>query len=444
MERLCDYDFSKTKVDYCFINEPTKNSDVTLEEIIDETSSSILIYDTEEFVLFSFLKKAEKILNDGTKIVIGLISDKELLNLKQNGVKGGFFRSTNIKSNVAIIIVDKKKYYVAFDENCIYKVKEGKSLNEIFEYINHIIWTRTLSEVCQGQMTKVNDSRLSVVKPILKNTFVPSNYEYGTKEIQANALLLAKEENANKDAIVLKSITKRAYCDETNLYINLFEDCFYPIEKWKTLIKSKSFENKTYDELVGKQIWYNGKTITIKKEDSITKTIEKPLDEYKNFIPDFESIAREYKGECRTLHIHANIEPMKINNDYKLSDSYSKIANITKEINTTLDRIQKLVDDKSYKKKIDLIRNEVSISSKVDLYNNFISKLDFGVDALRKSKNFFNTISFERSLVVPSEILGKLYCKDKQSYLALTSEDKIDDAKKWLKDNKIEAVLILG
>lgn len=444
MERLFDYDFSKTKVDYCFINEPTKNSDVTLDDIIEEASNSIMIYDTEEFVLFPFLKKAEKYLNDGTKTVIGLISDKELLNLKTNGINGGFFRSTNIKSNAAIIIVDKKKYYVAFDENSVYKIKNNKSLNEIFEYINHIIWTKTLSEVCQGKMTKVNDSRLSVVKPILKNEFVPGNYEYGTKDIVANTLLLDKEENANKPAVVLKNITERAYCDETNLYVNLFDNCFYPIEKWKSLIKSISYENQTYEDLVGKQVWFNGRTIIVKNEDSISKTIEKPVDEYKNYIPDYESIAKEYKGECKTLHIHANIEPMKFNKDYKLSDSYAKNANILKDVNTSLDKIGKLLDDKSNQKKIEAIRNEMLTSRKVELYNKYISELDFGVDALKNSKNAFKSISYDLSWVVPSDILGKLYIKDKNNYLALTSEDKVDGAKKWLKDNKLEAVLILG
>lgn len=443
MERKFDYDFSNNKIEYCFISETFKNIDFTLDEIIASTSESIVIYDTGDYVFNQFLKKVESILNDCKKIVIGLVNDIQLNDLKKNGVNGGFFRSTFEKCNAAIIIVDKRKYYVAFNENCIFSIKNEKSLNEIFEYINHLIWTKTSFEYCQGRLSTVKDSRLSVVKPVLKHKMQTGNHKYATKTLQGDSVLLEKEETLNKSALVLKKITKNAYSDGEELFVNLFDDYYYPIEEWDSLIKAHSLSNKTYGDLVGKQIWFNGKTTIIKKEDSLSKTIERPVDEYKTFIPDYELISKEYQGMCKTLHIHVDVKPMKVDKSYNLSESYSMNSNLIKDIESNLVKIEKLMEDKSTKKQIEAIRKEMFIPTRIELYNKFISTLEYGVDSLKNTKNKFKEIKYDLSWVVPSELLGKLYVKNKKNYLALKNEENVDNAKKWLKDNHLEAVLIL-
>ena len=65
-------------------------------------------------------------------------------------------------------------------------------------------------------------------------------------------------------------------------------------------------------------------------------------------------------------------------------------------------------------------------------------------DLLNNEKKKFKSIVYDSNLEVPNELIGKLYEKNKTNYLALKSEDKIDEASKWLKENNLEAVLILG
>ena len=53
----------------------------------------------------------------------------------------------------------------------------------------------------------------------------------------------------------------------------------------------------------------------------------------------------------------------------------------------------------------------------------------------------YNISINEEELNVPNELIGKLYTKQSKNYFATTKE-RIADAKKWLKENKMEAVLI--
>ena len=92
---------------------------------------------------------------------------------------------------------------------------------------------------------------------------------------------------------------------------------------------------------------------------------------------------------------------------------------------------------------MELISSERIIKNKIELYNKFISSEDFGVEALNNEKKKFKSIVYDSNLEVPNELIGKLYEKNKTNYLALKSEDKIDEASKWLKENNLEAVLIL-
>lgn len=446
MEKFFDYDFSNKIIEYCFVDEPSKNESISLDEIIDSSSESIMIYDTNDYVLPYFLKCAEKVLNDGSRVIVGLVSDNQIAKLKTNGVNGGFFRSTSEKCNAAIIIVDKKRYFVAFDENHIFRIIEEKSLNEVFDYINYLIWTKTQSEYCKKRMSVVKDSRLSVVKPVIKYIKDDSQHKYATKSMTNEITLLDKEENLSKPAIVLNCAIKNAYSNDEKLYVNLFDDYYYPIENWESLIKSRSLCNSRYGELTGRPIWVNGKILTIKNEDSISKSVEKPLDEYKDFVPDYEAIAKEYKGDCKTLHIHVDVEPIKQNNSYHMHSNYKNLSDLEDKLNSNIDKLIKLAgDEKKLLKQLDSISSSRSIIEKINKYNIYIKETTIGEETLISKKNGFKEINVNESdIVIPSDILGKLLTKDKKNYFALKDESKIDDAKKWLKDNNLEAVLILG
>ena len=76
------------------------------------------------------------------------------------------------------------------------------------------------------------------------------------------------------------------------------------------------------------------------------------------------------------------------------------------------------------------------------MFNEFVSSKEFGVDALNNKKSPVSTINVnEADLIVPNELIGKLNSKQNKDYLA-TTVSRIKDAKEWLKENKMEAVLI--
>lgn len=118
------YDFSNKKLDFVFSYKKTKVNN-NLQELINSIKENIIICDTENLAIDDFLSKASSILNS-SKTVIGLISDKALTSLKIKGVRNGFFRSTNTKINVAILIIDKTKYYISPDGNIWLELQEKK------------------------------------------------------------------------------------------------------------------------------------------------------------------------------------------------------------------------------------------------------------------------------------------------------------------------------
>ena len=76
------------------------------------------------------------------------------------------------------------------------------------------------------------------------------------------------------------------------------------------------------------------------------------------------------------------------------------------------------------------------------MFNEFVSSKEFGVEALNNKKSPVSTINVnETDLIVPNDLIGKLYFKNNKNYLA-TSESRLEDASKWLNDNKMEATLI--
>ena len=137
------------------------------------------------------------------------------------------------------------------------------------------------------------------------------------------------------------------------------------------------------------------------------------------------------------------VNPIVLDEQYKLSGSYQKVDALQKSLTHNLEELKKLVDDKDAKKQLTNIESERNIFEKARLYNLFIENKDFGVEALN-TKTKFKKVNYDLSWVVPSDILGKLYTKGKDVYMALNDESKVEEAKKWLDENHIEAVLILG
>lgn len=442
LDKVFDYSNEKLKYGFLYTN---KENRLSLSDIVNSAKENIIFCDTNSYIIDDLLPIMSNILNDNKIIVMGLINDKSLLDLKKKGIRGGFFRSTSLKVNASVIIIDKTYYYIAFDSNNVFEMADSKAYNEVFEYINHLIWTATTNEFCQGDYREIKDSRLSVVKPAFHAAKEKvSDAVIGTEDINVNTFFSTVEKDYNKPCILLEIKIPSSYMLNGILYTNLFEDKYYGIKEFDSSYVAKSFENQTYSSLVGKEIWYDDKHIVVNNNDKISKNYFLPLDEYKSFVPNYDEIVKNDKPYTLSLKVICNVEPMTVDSSYKVHPNYKNYESLDLQVSSNLEKLIKL-DDSKLNKVIKKIQDERSLSERIRRYNEIIKDKEFGVEALVDKKNAFKQINFNESdIIIPSELIGKLYMKEKKNYLALNSESKIDDAKKWLKDNKLEAVLILG
>lgn len=440
MEYKKTYDYGMKTLDSGFEERIKMKPEYQLADIINSAKENIIIFDSNDYIIDEFLVASQELLNNSKVLVIGLVNLQLLNSLKTKGINGGFFRSTDTKASAAIIIVDKKDYYVCFDNNEIYKTDD--SSNTIYNYINHLIWAKTTFEFCQGRVSKVDETRLSVVKPTIEGPDMSLHYDAGTKEFNPEYICLFKEEEPKQKTYIFKKDLKSCFYKNGLLYINLFENHYAPISNWKSMIKSESFENKDLNHLYGKNIWYKGKKLEILDRDSISKKIEKPLDEYKTFTPNLDEIANSYNGYSLMLDVRVDVNPIVRDSSFSLYEGYRKSKELQNTISNNLEKIDSLIEDKKLKKQLNSISEELNLEEKVNLYNKFVDELAIGVEQLNNKKPYAH-LSFDKSMIVPSDLLGKLYIKNKELYFALVSENKIDLAKKWMEENKIKAVLIL-
>ena len=441
MEHSRNYNYEKQRIPFGYVYK-NEGLSVSLDEISNSVVNNIIIYDTKNYVLDDFLSSIQQVLNNQDKLVIGLIGNNEIKNLYSKGIKNGFFRSTNEESRLAIIIVDKKKFYFAFDKNHIYETNDSKT-NDIYNYVNHLIWSKSQFEYCQGRLSEVKSTRLSIVNPSFDNQVFDSDIVVATKDLNPSIELKLKEDNSKNDSWILHDCTKSAYILNDTLYLNAIENQYYSISDWYSLKKAESFSDIYLGSLFNNQLWIDGKIVNIKKNDVIKREYYKPLDEYKSFVPDFDSIEEEYKDYTLSLDVNVTVNPIVLDDSYKLFDNYKKIEDLNKGLNAYIEELDKLIDDKDAKKQLNTIKSERNIFEKARLYNLFIENEEFGVEALN-TKTKFKKVNYDVSWSVPSDLIGKLYTKGKNLYFALNDESRIDDAEKWLNDNNKEAVLILG
>lgn len=437
------------KFGYEFIQP--KRDTITLEDILTTTSEALIVYDTKNFVFNQLVSIGSSFLNDTNKKFIALISAKMLKEAKSMGIKNGFLRSTQEESNIAIIISDKTKAFLLLDEKNIFKTKENVG-NELFNYINHLIWSKTDFEVIQGSdPSPVKTLRLSVVKPNFINILAidkmkEKTFKQGTEEFIANeTLLTVPKENNKKTHLVNAKLTSIGI--DSQMYLNAFDKYYIPCILSKAIYVGESFNNSPLSLLQGKRVWIEGSERQIIKERIEEKTVFVPLDEYETFKPDYESYINKQtdKFVCE-IKVKINIQPTKIDNSYTLSKRYSSIDKINNTLKNQIEALKKLInDDKTGKKQLERIEKERNLVEKVKLYNHFINELKLGDDTLinKKDNKFLSITIVEKDILVPSELIGKLYEKKDSYFLAVKTQDKIEDAKKWLLDNSQKATLVL-
>ena len=193
---------------------------------------------------------------------------------------------------------------------------------------------------------------------------------------------------------------------------------------------------------MGKKIWFKGNTYGVEEKETISDSISVPLDELDSFEPDFSSSEKTFKGIVLNLTVFIDIKALKLDGSYALSNKYKAIQKVENELKESIAKLEKMELDNKLLKQLESIKSERVLSEKVRMFNEFVASKEFGVDTLNNKKSPVSIISVNKDeLNVPNELIGKLYTKQGKNYLATTKE-RVDDAKKWLKENRMEAILI--
>ena len=440
------YDYSNKTLDYGFVSLDKKQSKISINDVLSSAKESIIFADTENRFFENSLSDFEQMFNQETILIIGLLNKTTLNNIKNRGVKTGFYRSTNERINLGIVIVDKRIVYAVIDSNHIYQMVTDAE-EEIFALINHILWSKTDFEFCQNELRTVKSTRLSVIMPSFEASVKTPSIKVlmATQDtgLECDYLLIASQSELNRDAkLVPKNLT--AYSKDSKIMaFDIFGNNFYEFDvSDESLFLADSFRNSSINQLVNKDIWVKGMTQHVSAMDSSSFDVKVPLDEVESFVPDFDGEAQQYTKLTKELVLNCNIYPLKVDGSYALSSRYKTIQRVENELKESIAKLEKMDLDKKLHKQLESIESERLLSEKVKMFNTFVASKEFGVDALNNKKSPVSIINVnEDELNVPNELIGKLYTKQSKNYLATTKE-RIADAKKWLKENKMEAVLI--
>ena len=439
------FDLSNNILDFGYTLDSLKDCPYTFDSIISNVKSSLIVFDSNDLIIDSLIAASSSLLNDNDRVFIGLVNENKITDLKHKNLLGGFFRSTKEKTNAAIIIVDKNTYYAALSKDVIFYLGNGDQYKELFELVNHYIWAKSTAELCKGQFKQVNETRLSVSYPEIVTARRYSLDEY--KDINGYALS-EKFISNNKPTFVTKTNMFNSFLSGSNLELNVFDDYFYTIKFNDFFVKARSFDNKKIGELYSQgnnSIWYNGSMVNILNSDSVNEYVYLPLDEYKDYNPNFEFYLSYYKKIALSVSINVEVNPIVIDASYKPSPKYDKINQYNLQLKNGIEKIKSLFgDDKKLSKQIETIEKERNIFEKADLFNKFITENQAGVSSLNNQKNNFKPIIVDKNdLIVPNDLIGKLFVKSNKEYLALKDESDLIKGKEWLKENKYSATLVL-
>ena len=444
-----EFDLSNNKLENGFIKLPKNNSIVTFESIIANYKTSIIIVDTNgSFIKDAIIKLLESEKDNSKKLIIGLVNNETLLKIKSDGVKTGFYRSTKEKINIGLIILNKEEVYAVFDINHIYEIENRQANKEIFNMINHIIWSKTDNEYFE-LLREVKEIRLSVIAPELKNAvrFEPNiEYDYSSNSLSSNSKVKIYnslfQNNDRITASIILNNTANMFGSINKMNIEVFPSYYYSFKVDESVFDYKSFSETKLNDLVNKEIYYKGSLVKVGEQTIVEAQKSVYLDEYNDYKPNYESIISSKEYLTRKIAFEVTVSTIKLDNSYTLHKNYSNIETVLKDIKERLNQISNLDIDKHQLKKIESISQERNIIRKVEMFNEYVNSLDVGVAALNNNQFLIKPINKNQSdLLVPSEIIGKLFSKDNKTYLA-TTMDRLSDAKRWLKDNNIEAKLI--
>ena len=444
--RTKQYDLSKDVLDFGFIEFEERESSIHLKDAINTAKESIIFADTENYFFEAGLSEFESLLNQEGILIVGLLNKQTLNNIKNRGVKTGFFRSTDEHINIGIIIVDKKVVYGVLNSKHIYKMTTVSD-GEIFSLINHIIWSKTGFEYCQSELRSVTSARLSVIMP----NFDKAEHKPESKVkmasvgcgLNADELLLTNFiENNRPSKVVISSVDSYSK-DGLRFSFAVFENHFYEFDcSDGSLFKAESFSNTSIDRVVGKNIWFKNTKYIVNEDDEVSYDVKVPLNEVNSYVPNFDEEKVKYKNKTKSLTIKCNVYPIKLDESFTLSNKYKTISKVEAQLIEGIARLEKMDLDKKMLKQIESIKAERLLINKIKMFNDFVSSKEFGVEALNNKKSPVSTINVNESdLIVPNELIGKLYTRNNKNYLA-TTESRLEEAFKWLKDNKMEATLI--
>lgn len=454
MVKTKSYDYKNEVIDFGFVYKGASENGKTIKEILNSTNQNCIIFDTKNIIFTKIITQLSEVFKDTSKILIGLADKRTFENIAKSGLKDGFFRSTNEQSYGAIIIIDQKKMYYAIDENTVFECSDD-SVDEVFMYINFLLWNKSEHELLQGSINDVKEIRQSVVRPNFKKVVHKSQIETegyilaSTNDFIGNISnnLIYSEDIIPNSTIVKKSIHSIAVKSD-KCYIPFVEDLYLKANYNSNIELAHSFTNQTLSSLISKKIWINNQIFTVLKENVINVEERISLDQADSYLPDFDKyLDTNSKDKYLKTIININVLPMTLDNTYQKSPRYQKRIQMMNNIDNNIRSLIKLKDDKEIKDihTLNKILEETRISEKAKVYNDYVDKHESGLKALNNKKNSFSNkfLINEKDFTVPSDTTGVLYEKKNHLYLAVENESKLDSAVKFFKDNNLTGSVIL-
>lgn len=444
-------DQSQKVLDFGFEYVTPSLCEYDLSTIIAQTEEALIIMDTKNLIFDEILENHIDFVDNQNKKFIGLVSALHLNRLVQKGLKGGFVRSTEVQSNVAILITDKKNVYLALDKNLILKANDD-TVKECFDYINHLIWSKSDFEMIQGSKPrKVESIRLSVVEPEFKkvyskDTLNKAEMKLATENFISEKKLLPIPKKVERESFLIHPNFSSLVIENKTIFVEVWNRLYIPCLHTSAIFYGKSFQKSELGNLKNKKIWFEGKDREIQAHSEIKKTIFRPLDEYQSFQPDFQSYLNEEHAFSIKINLEIEVLPIHIDSTFKKSIRYERILKIRNSLQNSFNDLKKLLsEDESKLKNLDRVIKERDLHVQIKLFNQLIQSLKVGDDSLlnKKDNRFKEIMVNEKDVTVPNEIIGELFEKENQLYLALTSEKRLVEAKEWQKENNEKVILVL-
>lgn len=425
----------------------TPKTFVTIDDIKNEFHTHLYIIDNNENILRDFLTDAKFTQSLSVeKIMATITTNKYLKVLKNSGLMS--IRTVDELSNIGLIIVNKTKVYVSLSSQTIIPITtDDKELDDLLEFFNFQFWCKTTQEQIKDKTRSLTDDLL-VVEPKLSHlSKIPSNVKATTVDIERKSeyRIIPKLSKFVPNSIIVENCDFNVAATSNNIYFRLYEDKYLVSKGSKIMDLSThySLQSEKIGNLIGEQIIYKNKKVSVKEETTVIDKVLVTLDKYINYKYDFNTLFSKCDNLVGKLHAEVTVDILTLDKSYKIHSNYKYVEQLRKDIDKELIKFENSFENGL--KKTASIRKETNLESIVAKANKMFNSLEDLESENPKSKKIkFKKFNYDlNKAIVPPINIGDLYTKSQKNYLAVESKEKLEKALEWINNSDVTAEVIL-